>query len=107
MRVFRGVVAALFLAGVPAVVSAQQTESRVSGKVVDQSQAALPGVTVNVTSSDTGGIRSATTDGEGFYTITNLAPGRYAINFELTGFQPKSREIVLGVSQFENVPMEL
>jgi hypothetical protein len=107
MRVFQGVVAALFLAAAPAVLSAQQTESRVSGKVVDQSQAALPGVTVNLRSTDTGGIRSVTTDGEGAYTITNLAPGRYAITFELAGFQPKSREIVLGVSQFENVPMAL
>ncbi len=34
--------------------AAQQTESRIVGKVTDQSGAALPGVTVNVTSKATG-----------------------------------------------------
>lgn len=86
MRVFRWVVTALMIGVLPSMAAAQQTESRVSGKAVDQSQAALPGVTVNVTSRDTGGVRSAATDGEGVYTVTNLAPGRYTLTFELSGF---------------------
>ena len=107
MRMFRWVVTALMIGVLPSMAAAQQTESRVSGKVVDQSQAALPGVTVNVTSRDTGGVRSAVTDGEGVYTVTNLAPGRYTLTFELSGFQVRSRDVVLGVGQFQHVPMEL
>ena len=107
MRMFRWAVAAMIVALLPSLAAAQQTESRVSGKIVDQSQATLPGVTVNVTSKDTGSVRSAVTDSDGMYTVTNLAPGRYTISFDLAGFQARSRDIVLGVGQFENVPMEL
>ena len=45
----------LFLVAGPAF--AQQTESRIIGKVLDSSKAALPGVTVTVTSKDTGATR--------------------------------------------------
>ena len=39
-----------FLIALPASTFAQQMESRILGKVLDQSKAALPGVTVTVTS---------------------------------------------------------
>ena len=68
--------------------SAQQTESRILGRVLDQSGAALPGVTVTVTSKSTGAERTAVTDGDGTYTVTNLAPGPYTVRAELAGFQP-------------------
>ena len=47
----------LFLVAGPAY--AQQTESRIVGKVIDSSKAALPGVTVTATSKDTGATREA------------------------------------------------
>ena len=87
--------------------AAQQTESRILGKVVDQSQAALPGVTVNVTSKDTGAVRSTVTGGEGEFAITNLGPGAYTVEIELTGFQTRSRDVVLGVGQIENIDLSL
>jgi hypothetical protein len=86
---------------------AQQTESRIIGKVLDSSKAALPGVTVTVTSKDTGATREAITDGEGSYAVTNLGPGTYAISVELSGFGSQRREVVLGVAQVENVSVEL
>ena len=46
--------AATFAVLLPALSAAQQTESRIVGKVLDQSKAALPGVTVTATSKDTG-----------------------------------------------------
>jgi len=57
---------------------AQQTESRITGRVLDQSQAALPGVTVTVTAKATAAVRTAVTDGEGNCAITNLGPGASA-----------------------------
>ena len=49
---------------------AQQTESRIVGKIVDSSHAALPGVIVTVTSKDTGLTREAVTGADGSYTVT-------------------------------------
>ncbi|MBY0495248.1 MAG: TonB-dependent receptor [Cyanobacteria bacterium] len=86
---------------------AQQTESRITGKVVDQSQGTLPGVTVTVTSKATGAARTAVTDGEGNYAVTNLGPGTYTVLVELAGFAPKTRDVVLGVGQMERVEVEL
>jgi hypothetical protein len=91
----------------PLVAMAQQTESRITGKVLDQSQAALPGVTVTVTSKATGAARTAVTDTEGNYAVTNLGPGTYTVLMELAGFGPKTRDVVLGVGQIERVEVEL
>ena len=47
---FVAVALALAIVIVPAAVFAQQTESRIAGRVLDDSKAAMPGVTVEVTS---------------------------------------------------------
>ena len=96
-----------FLIALPASTFAQQTESRILGKVVDQSQGALPGVTVTVTSKTNGGVRTVVTESDGTYIVTNLAPGAYVVQVELSGFQTMTRTVVLGVGQIENVEVEL
>ena len=80
-------------------VAAQQTESRIVGTLKDSSAAALPGVTVSVTSPDNGLSRSVVTDGNGSYTVTNLSPGTYTLTFELSGFAPQARTVTLGLGQ--------
>ncbi len=79
--------------------SAQQTEARIQGRVLDQSGAALPGVTVTVVSKSTGAERTDVTGGDGAYTITNLSPGSYTVRAELDGFQPVAKEFVVGLAQ--------
>jgi hypothetical protein len=86
---------------------AQQTESRILGKVLDSSNAALPGVTVTVMSLRTGAAREAITDVDGSYIVTNLGPGNYLVKAVLSGFQEQRREVVLGVGQVETVTLEL
>ena len=67
---------------------------------LDQSGAALPGVTVTVTSKDTGAVRTDVTDGEGHYTITNLGPGTYSVGIELERLRSRrSATSSLGVGQ--------
>ena len=71
------------------------------------SRAAMPGVTVTVTSKQTGAVRTAVTGGEGEYTVTNLGPGTYTVAFELSGFANQSREVLLGVGQLETIDVTL
>ncbi len=105
-RFVAGLAATLALS-MTTVLLAQQTESRIVGTVKDSSQGVLPGVTVNVTSVQNGAVRTATSSTDGTYIVTNLAPGRYVVQMELSGFQPRTREIVLGVGQVETLDMVL
>src|SRR5687768_9257121 len=107
MKVFRLVVTLLVLGLAPLsripVLLAQQTESRITGRVLDQSQAALPGVTVTVTHKATGAVRTVVADGDGIYAVTNLGPGTYTVQIDLAGFAPKTINVILGVGQSEKV----
>ena len=91
------IVAAALASATP--VSAQQTEARILGRVLDQSGAALPGVTVTVISKDTGSERVEVTGADGTYTVTNLSPGLYTVRAGLDGFQPAAKDVVLGLAQ--------
>ena len=87
--------------------AAQQTESRVVGKLVDDSRAALPGVTVTVTSTQTGAVRTVVSADDGSYAVTNLSPGAYTVAVELPGFASQTRTVVLGLGQVENIDVTL
>ena len=60
---------------------------QVSGTVVDNTKAVLPGVTVTIKNVNTGVVRDAVTDGTGTYVVTNLLAGAYDIKASLAGFK--------------------
>src|SRR5688572_13585867 len=64
-----------------------QATAQLSGTVRDESGAVLPGVTVTVTQTDTGLVRTAVTDGTGGYLLTNLPIGPYRLDVALQGFR--------------------
>jgi Carboxypeptidase regulatory-like domain len=66
---------------------AQSVTGRISGTVRDSSNAVVPGATVTVTNQATQIARTARTDHEGFYVVTNLPPGDYVVAVELSGFK--------------------
>jgi hypothetical protein len=70
---------------------AQIDRGSISGTVKDPQGGVVPGVTVTATSTATQQGRSTVTDGSGFYTFPNLAPGRYDISAELQGFKKNTR----------------
>src|SRR5690349_5145837 len=107
MKALRILLVVFAFTAMPLAAAAQQTESRITGRVLDPSQAALPGVTVTVTSKATAAVRSDVTGIDGNYSITNLAPGVYEVRIELSGFAPKTRDVVLGVGQSEKVEVAL
>ena len=58
---------------------AQTIVGRISGTVKDATGAVVPGAAVTVTNSATNLVRTATTDEDGFYTVTNLPVGTYSV----------------------------
>jgi hypothetical protein len=69
---------------------AQQTGS-VAGRVVDTSDLALPGVTVEARADVLPAPRVAVTDGNGDYRLPALPPGNYTLTFTLSGMQTVER----------------
>ncbi len=65
----------------------QATTGQITGQVVDNSAAVLPGATVTITSADTGFTARVVTGDDGLYTLALIPPGTYEIKAELAGFQ--------------------
>jgi hypothetical protein len=71
-----------------------QATSTFNGRVLDQGDAVLPGVTVTVTNTATGVERTTVTNGDGSYFMPGLDPGVYEIKTDLSGFAPSARQNV-------------
>src|SRR6266550_2255401 len=80
------------LLGTACAAYAQVEQGRVLGTVKDAQGGVLPGVTVTATSAALIGQRSAVTEADGRYLITNLPSGTYTLKFDLQGFQPFVRQ---------------
>src|SRR5262245_48058184 len=64
-----------------------QGTAQLSGTVRDESGAVLPGVSVTVTQTNTGLVRTAVTEANGGYLLTNLPTGPYRLEAALQGFK--------------------
>src|SRR5438874_1148432 len=87
------------------------SSSSIDGIVTDQSNAALPGVTVTATSP---GLQvpqlTMTTDGQGHYRFIDLPRGTYQLRFEIQGFEPLVRqglEVNAGFAARVNVSLKV
>src|SRR6185436_10830493 len=86
-------VAALILAGLPITAAAQRTTASVR---------------VTVTNQDNGLVRTAVSDADGGYTVTELPNGRYTIAVTLQGFKTATRtDIALNVADDRKIDFEL
>jgi len=76
-------------------------QSSIAGIVSDSSGAVLPGVTVEAISPALiEGMRSAVTDAQGQYKLTNLQIGTYSVKFTLPGFTTITRQGIRLESNF-------
>src|SRR5712691_3762452 len=108
MRKFLGAATVVLLTCVSAF--AQQTTGTITGRVVDQQGAAVPGATVTAKSSSTGFTRTEASDTEGVYRLSALPVGIYDVTAELPGFATVSKkDIEVNVAQTQAVdfPMKV
>ena len=89
MKRFLGVVLALVATSLN--LAAQDFRGGITGRIVDSSNARMPGVTVTATNVETNVASSTTTNGEGDFSILFLNPGTYTVTAELSGFKKVSR----------------
>jgi outer membrane receptor protein involved in Fe transport len=93
-------------AAVPAL--AQQTTGNITGRVLDDQGAAVPGATVTATSAETGFVRSDVSDAEGLYRLNALPVGAYSVVAELQGFtRVEQSGLVVNVAQTTNLNISL
>lgn len=64
-----------------------QTNSSISGRVLDVQQTAIPRVAVTAQQLDTGLVRRAVSDAAGRYVLPSLPPGNYELRAEAQNFQ--------------------
>jgi hypothetical protein len=83
--------AAMVLLALPAL--ADVTRFDLSGVATDTTGAVLPGVTINLSNTDTGFTRSTVTDEAGRYSFNAVPPtGKWTLEAQLQGFSSQKRE---------------
>lgn len=89
--------------------AAQQTVdvASVSGRVVDDSGAVVPGAQVTATRHDTRIVTTAVTDAEGRFRFPYLKIGAYDIVVSLSGFRDVTRQLTLGAGAAYELPLVL
>jgi len=103
------VLAAVIL-GLAAPAAAQQGTADLRGRVLDQQQGALPGVTLVIRHQESGLFRETTSGPDGTFHLSAMTPGVYEITGELTGFKRYQRRDVrleVGRTTTIEVPMDV
>src|SRR4249920_1307015 len=90
-----------FALAMSSVAGAQERFGTLRGRITDQQDQAVPGVTVTARNVATGEARTFVSDSSGQYVAPDLNPGRYTVTFELSGFSKVERNdvgVILGRS---------
>jgi Carboxypeptidase regulatory-like domain/TonB dependent receptor len=86
----------------------QSTTATLSGVVHDPTGAVLPQVKITIKNSARGTTRTAVTDNEGRYSLSNVEPGTYELRAERTGFSTDVRSgLVLTVGGAQQADLTL
>src|SRR5438874_5536903 len=89
-----------------AIATAQEFRGTITGRVVDQQDAVVPNVAIQLVEVNTGSKRMTVADAEGTYTVPFLAPGMYEVAIEMPGFKRYIRQGVQ-VSTNERVRLDV
>ena len=100
--------AALCLFGGTAI--SQEFRGSISGKVIDQQQAVVPGTRITATETDTGAKFSTVSNADGTYVLPFLPPGPYLIAAEAAGFKKylnKNVRVTTNEREQIDIPLEV
>jgi hypothetical protein len=104
-RMFAALIA-LALFAVPA--AAQEQTGALQGTIKDAQGGVLPGVTVEAKNQATGAVQSAVTNESGIYRFPALAPGRYDVSANLSGFAPaKNQNVILELGKVLTIDLSM
>ena len=108
LRTLRVIVSFLVLfvsVSTPAFASVTAT---IEGAVTDSTGAVVPNALITVTNNATGVSQTATTNDDGYYTLSAMQPGTYDLTATKSGFETFiQKSIVLNVNDVRNVPIVL
>src|SRR5262245_21197116 len=82
----------IIFAGLAGIAFSQDPRGKITGVLIDASQAAVPNAEIRATNADTGVTAVSKSNEAGNYTLPFLLPGMYRITAEAPGFKRFSRE---------------
>ncbi|HEY2974607.1 MAG TPA: TonB-dependent receptor [Pyrinomonadaceae bacterium] len=86
----------------------QSATATLTGTVVDQNGAAVPGTAITILNADTSLQREATTNDDGNFTVPLLSPGAYTVSARRDGFAPlEIPNVVLNVGDQKGLRIQL
>jgi hypothetical protein len=89
-----------------ATTSAQAPTGRLQGTIVDPTGAVIPGADITLKNSS-GLVVAAKSGGVGEYEFRNLAPGKYTVSVNASGFVPATQEIEVAAGQLTKADVTL
>jgi hypothetical protein len=87
-----------------ATVAFAQGDARISGRVIDQNGAIVPGATVTITNEATGQARTATVGDDGTFTVAALKPSKYTVSVKASNFADATKT---GIDLLAGQPLDL
>ena len=88
---------------VPEAWAQQSATATLSGRLVDPNQAVVAGAQVTALQRATGTARSATTNTDGVFVLTNLPADEFEVKIQSSGFAVRTVIITLQVGQSETL----
>jgi hypothetical protein len=94
-RIIRILFLFIVLTASETVLKAQPTSALLSGKVLDEKNVPVQGVTVQITYVPWNKTRDAVTNKKGYFCVGNLPPGGpYTVKFSREGYELQTRELL-------------
>jgi iron complex outermembrane receptor protein len=90
----------------PAQLYAQSSAS-LTGTVLDPRGAPLPGAAVSLRNEATGATQKRNSDSQGKYAFASLAPGKYTIQVDASGFATSQTPVQVAAGQPTDIPVKL
>lgn len=85
----------------------QAARATLTGLVTDPNGAAVPGVKITATLESAGIRRETMSNDEGFYVLTDLAPGEYELKVEAKGFITKVSRVPISLKVGQSVTLDV